>query len=50
MKYLIAIWAIASASMAYAGCSSHSYQYNGRFVYCTTCCDAYGNNCNTFCN
>lgn len=50
MKYIIAIWAIASASLAYAGCSSHSYQYNGRFVYCTTCCDSAGNNCNTYCN
>lgn len=49
MKYIIAIWAIASASMAYAGCSSYSYQYNGRFVYCTTCCDTTGN-CNTYCN
>jgi hypothetical protein len=49
MKYLIAIWAIAAAGMAYAGCTSHSYSANGRYVYCTTCCDNAGN-CNTFCN
>lgn len=49
MKYIIAIWAIASASLAYAGCTTHSYSANGRYVMCTTCCDAAGN-CNTFCN
>jgi hypothetical protein len=49
MKYLIAIWALASAGLVYANCTSHSYQANGRFVYCTTCCDAAGN-CNTYCN
>lgn len=49
MKYLIAIWAIAAAGMAYAGCTTHSYSSNGRYVMCTTCCDSSGN-CNTFCN
>jgi hypothetical protein len=50
MKKLFVIWALTAAGVAYAGCSSHSYSYNGRYVYCTTCCDSNGNNCNTFCN
>ena len=49
MKKLFVIWAMLSAGMAYAGCTQHSYFYNGRYVLCTTCCDSYGNNCNTFC-
>ena len=49
MKYLIAIWAIAAAGMAYAGCTTHSYSSNGRYTTCTTCCDSAGN-CNTFCS
>lgn len=47
MKYLIAIWAISAASMAYATCTTSSYSYNGRYVTCTTCC--HGNNCTTNC-
>ena len=49
MKYLIAVWAIASAGMAYAGCTTQTYFVNGKTVICTVCCDGYGN-CNTFCN
>lgn len=49
MKYLIALWALTAASLAYATCSNHTYFANGRYVYCTTCCDSAGN-CNTFCN
>lgn len=47
MKYLIAIWAIASASLAYASCTTNTTYYNGRYVTCTTCC--YGGNCTTNC-
>ena len=47
MKYLIAIWAICAASMAYASCTYHTYTQNGRTVTCTTCC--YGNSCTTNC-
>jgi hypothetical protein len=48
MKYLIAIWAITAASLSYAACTTHTYQQNGRFITCTTCCD-YAGNCNTNC-
>ena len=47
MKYLIAIWAITSASLAYASCTYHTYFVNGRTVTCTTCC--YGASCTTNC-
>jgi len=48
MKYAIAIWAMMTASMGYAACTTHTYQQNGRFITCTTCCD-YAGNCNTNC-
>lgn len=47
MKYLIAIWAISAASLAYASCTTHTYTQNGRMVTCTTCC--YGTSCTTNC-
>lgn len=47
MKYLVAIWALASAGLVYANCTTHSYYYNGQYVTCTTCC--YGGNCTTNC-
>jgi len=47
MKYLIAIWAISAASLAYASCTYHTYTQNGRMITCTTCC--YGNQCSTNC-
>ena len=47
MKYLIAIWAISAASMAYASCTYNTYCNQGRCTTCTTCC--YGNNCTTNC-
>ena len=47
MKYLVAIWLIATASTVYATCTTSSYSYNGRYVTCTTCC--YGSNCTTNC-
>jgi hypothetical protein len=50
MKKLFVIWAFLAAGAAYAGCSQNSYYYNGKMIICTTCCDSYGNNCNTFCN
>lgn len=50
MKKLFFVWALTTAGMAYAGCTTHSYFYNGRAVMCTTCCDSYGNNCSTFCS
>ena len=49
MKYLIAIWAILAASLAYAGCTSHTFcDSQGRCTMCTTCC--YGGSCNTICS
>ena len=47
MKYLIALWLVASSTMAYAACAYHTYCDAGRCVTCTTCC--YGANCNTSC-
>ena len=48
MKYLIAIWAISAASLAYASCTYNTICNNyGRCVTCTTCC--YGANCTTNC-
>jgi hypothetical protein len=46
-KALIALWILASSTVVYAACSTHTYTQNGRMVTCTTCC--YGNNCNTNC-
>lgn len=48
MKYLIAIWAIASATLVYANCTTNTTYYNGRYVTCTTCCYN-GGNCTTNC-
>jgi hypothetical protein len=47
MKYLIAIWALTAASLAYATCTTNTYFYNGKMVVCQTCC--YGGNCTTNC-
>jgi hypothetical protein len=47
MKYLIAIWALTTATLVYANCTSHTYFINGKMVVCQTCC--YGGNCNTTC-
>ena len=47
MKYLIAVWALATSTLVYANCTTHTYFVNGRTVMCTTCC--YGGNCNTTC-
>ena len=48
MKYIIALWLAATATMSYAACTYNTYCSNGQCVYCTTCC--YGSNCNTTCN
>jgi hypothetical protein len=49
MKYLIAVWALAAAGMAYAGCTYNNFcDAQGRCTFCTTCC--YGGVCNTTCN
>lgn len=47
MKYLIALWALTTATLVYANCTTHTYFVNGKTVMCTTCC--YGGNCNTTC-
>jgi hypothetical protein len=38
----------ASATAAYARCSSHTYYVNGKIVNCTTCCYS-GTGCSTTC-
>ncbi len=48
MKYLIALWLAATATLSYAACSYSSYCGANGCVYCTTCC--YGSSCNTTCN
>lgn len=49
MKYLIAIWALTTAGMVWASCTSHTFCDNrGRCSFCTTCC--YGGNCTTTCS
>jgi hypothetical protein len=47
MKALIAIWALTSATLVWANCTTHTYFVNGKTVMCTTCC--YGGNCTTNC-
>ena len=47
MKYIIAIWLAATATMSYAACTYNTYCSGGQCVYCTTCC--YGSNCTTNC-
>jgi hypothetical protein len=47
MKYLIALWLAVTAPMVWASCTTHSYNYNGQYVTCTTCC--YGSSCTTNC-
>lgn len=46
-KLLIGAAAIAFAASTWANCSTQTYQYQGKFVTCTTCC--YYGNCNTTC-
>lgn len=48
MKYIIAIWLAATATMSYAACTYNNYCGPNGCVYCTTCC--YGSTCNTTCN
>jgi hypothetical protein len=49
MKYLIAIWALTTAGMVWASCTTHNYCDNrGRCTFCTTCC--YGGSCTTTCS
>jgi hypothetical protein len=49
MKYLIAIWALTTAGMVWASCTSHTYcDARGRCTFCTTCC--YAGNCTTNCS
>jgi hypothetical protein len=39
MKYLIALWLAATATISYAACTYNNLlQPNGQCVYCTTCC------------
>jgi hypothetical protein len=47
MKYIIAIWALTTATLVYANCTTSTYMYNGKMVVCQTCC--YGGNCTTNC-
>jgi hypothetical protein len=46
-KIIIALTLAASATAVWASCTTHSYNMNGRFITCTTCC--YGGNCTTNC-
>lgn len=46
-KAIVGIYLASLATMTWAACTTHSYNMNGRFVTCTTCC--YGNNCTTNC-
>jgi hypothetical protein len=39
---------LATATAAYASCTSHTYYVNGKVVNCTTCCYG-GGNCSTSC-
>lgn len=39
---------VASATAAYATCTSHTYYVNGKTVMCTTCCYQAGG-CSTTC-
>ena len=47
-KLIIGIWLSMVATVVYANCTTQTYNINGKFTTCTTCC--YGNgNCNTTC-
>lgn len=48
-KLLLAVWLTLATGVVYAACTSNTISQGGRMIFCTTCCDAYGN-CNTFCN
>lgn len=39
---------LATATAAYASCTSHTYYMNGKIVNCTTCCYQ-GTGCSTTC-
>jgi|GEM_PF-1980927 hypothetical protein len=48
MRNLIAfILVLAANTSVFAACSTHTYNVNGKYISCTTCC--YYGNCNTNC-
>ena len=47
MKYILGIYMLLIASMAYAACHTSSTFINGKLTVCTTCCSDTG--CNTTC-
>ena len=49
MRKVIVSAALAIAPvLAWAACTSHTYNYGRKYVYCTTCC--YFGQCTTTCN
>lgn len=47
MKYLLGVYMLLIASMAYASCATNTVFLGGKLVVCTTCCSS--GNCNTIC-
>ena len=47
MKYLIGIYMLLVASMAYASCTTNTVYIAGKMTVCTTCCSS--GSCNTIC-
>lgn len=47
MKAILFAALMLAATAAVAACYSHSFTYNGRTVFCTTCCSQAG--CMTSC-
>jgi hypothetical protein len=46
-KIIVGVWFSMVATLVYAQCTTQTYNINGKFTTCTTCC--YGGNCNTTC-
>lgn len=46
-KFVVGLVFMMVLLAAWASCTTHSYFYNGKMVYCTTCC--VNNNCQTTC-
>jgi hypothetical protein len=47
MKYILGVYMLLIASMAYASCTTNSVFVGGKLTVCTTCCTS--GNCNTTC-